>query len=244
MATCLHFAAAAARPIPAFGRHAVNRRAGDRRVRKRFEIVGTLTGTLETWQLLAVRNLSATGALVETRTPFAAGDRINGRVLFQGRGREVRGEVRRVTTRRGEKGEKWYPVVFQWTGTVEQMDELLAAHPRDEEGANGQDVERRRSHRVNSLGRAEIGQPRWTTVDVLDISGSGVMFVSRESLTVGEKARLKVRLGEHSLTAEIEVRREDTFARDRNEFRVGASFVALDEAARVLLEEFVGDRRQ
>jgi len=222
----------------------VNRRSGDRRARKRFEIVGTLTGTLETWLLLAVRNLSATGALVETRTSFAAGDRITGRVFFQGKGRDVRGEVRRVTTRRGEKGEKWYLVAIQWTGSVGQMDELLAIQPADASRRVGEDVDRRHSQRLNCFGRAEIGQPRWTTVDVLDISGSGVLFVSREELAVGEKGRLKVRLGEQTLTAEIEVRREDPLAADRSQFRVGASFTALDEAARIFLEAFVGDRRQ
>jgi hypothetical protein len=203
-----------------------------------------LTGTLETWQLQAIRNLSAAGALVETPTPFSVGERVNGRLLFQGRGRDVRGEVRRVTPRIVDKGEKWYLVAIQWIESVGQMDELLAIQPADSEGGSPQEVDRRRSHRVNSLGRAEIGQPKWATVDLLDISVSGVLFVSDEALAAGDKGRLKVRLGDQTLTAEIEVRRKDTHSAARGGFRVGASFVGLDEDTSLLLEAFVGERRQ
>jgi PilZ domain len=225
------------------GRRAVNRRSTDRRGRKRFEIVGSLTGTLETWERLTIRNLSAAGALVETTTPFAVGDHISGRLLYQNRARNMRGEVRRVALEESEKGEKSYLVGILWTGSVGPVDELLADQPPESGQTVGQDVDRRQSQRVNWVGRAELGQPKWTTVDLLDISGSGVLFVVRESLTVGDRGKLKLRLGDQSLTAEVEVRREDPHASDRSGYRVGASFVALDEAARVLLENFVGDRR-
>jgi len=225
----------------------VNKRIGDRRGRQRFEIVGNLTGTLEVWQLDPIRNLSTAGALVETTTLFAVGDRITGRLFYQGRGRDVRGEVRRVWPLRPEpadRGERRYLAGIEWTGIFEQMDELMALETAADVTAGGaHDIERRRGHRLNTLGQAEIGQPRWSTVELVDISGNGVLLLSPDWLTVGNKGRLKVRLGEKTLTAEIQVRRGDSRYVDGGGYRIGASFVALDEANRAHLEEFVGDRR-
>lgn len=46
------------------------RRLGDRRNRVRYEIVGQLWGSLETFEPLEVHNVSRGGALVETRVPL------------------------------------------------------------------------------------------------------------------------------------------------------------------------------
>lgn len=48
------------------------RRLGDRRNRVRYEIVGQLWGSLETFEPLEVHNISLGGALVETRIPLNA----------------------------------------------------------------------------------------------------------------------------------------------------------------------------
>ena len=48
------------------------RRLGDRRNRVRYEIVGQLWGSLETFEPMEVHNISHGGALVETRLPLSA----------------------------------------------------------------------------------------------------------------------------------------------------------------------------
>lgn len=48
------------------------RRLGDRRNRVRYEIVGQLWGSLETFEPMEVHNISQGGALVETRLPLNA----------------------------------------------------------------------------------------------------------------------------------------------------------------------------
>ena len=220
----------------------MNKRIGDRRGRQRFEIVGHLTGTLEIWQPLPIINMSAAGALIETASSYTVGDRLSGRLLYRGRGRDVRAEVRRVTPIRGDQGQRRYLVALEWAGSVDRIEELLAIQPHDGR-TGGRDVDRRRGQRVNCLGQAEIGQPRWTTVELVDISGSGVLFLSPDQMTVGDKGRLKVRLGDEGLTVEIEVRREESRFTDGSRHRIGAAFVSLDEANRLRLEGFVGDRR-
>jgi hypothetical protein len=48
------------------------KRLGDRRNRVRYEIVGQLWGSLETFEPMEVHNLSQGGALVESHVPLAA----------------------------------------------------------------------------------------------------------------------------------------------------------------------------
>src|SRR5262245_25788228 len=48
------------------------RRLGDRRNRVRYEIVGQLWGSLETFEPMEVHNISQGGALVETRLPLTS----------------------------------------------------------------------------------------------------------------------------------------------------------------------------
>ena len=67
---------------------------GDRRTKNRFEMVGTLPATLETWHRHKVRNLSPGGALVESTIPLPPGSRLTGRLSFQGSHRDVKAEVR------------------------------------------------------------------------------------------------------------------------------------------------------
>jgi hypothetical protein len=53
-----------------------------------------------------------------------------------------------------------------------------------------------------------------------------------------------MRLGERSFAARIEVRRNDTRKAPHPSYRLGATFVSLDEVNRVNLEDFVGDARR
>src|SRR5512134_3638444 len=94
---------------------------GDRRGRARFEIVGTLTGTLETWRRLEIRNLGAGGALLDANVPFAPGSRLSGRLLLRGHVREVRGEVRHIRTLMSREASR-YLVGVEWDKPLEQVD--------------------------------------------------------------------------------------------------------------------------
>jgi hypothetical protein len=70
---------------------------GDRRVRVRFEVVGTLHGVLEFSEPPRVLNLSAGGALIKTPLPLPIGSLQTIYLNVDGRMSRVTGEVRRVT---------------------------------------------------------------------------------------------------------------------------------------------------
>ena len=223
----------------------MKKRIGDRRGRGRFEIVGTLTGTLETLRRSAVRNFGPGGALIETSVPFSAGSRINGRLSFRGRSHDVRGIVRHITTLRDSEQELRSLVGIEWLEMDAEVNDLMSLAPaRPAPSPYRQGVERRASVRFNAGGEAEIGEPAWSTVELIDISTSGVLFVCPLPLDVGEMGQLRVRLGERSFAARVEVRRSDARNPPYSSHRLGAAFVALDEANRVNLEDFVGDARR
>jgi hypothetical protein len=223
----------------------VKKRIGDRRGRVRFEIVGTLTGTLETLRRSAVRNFGAGGALVETSAPFSAGSQINGRLSFRGRNRDVRGLVRHITTLRDTEKELRYLVGIEWVAAGAEVNDLLSHAPlRPAPGTYRHGAERRAASRFNAAGEAEIGEPTWATVELIDISTSGVLFVSPQPLDVGDTGQLRMRLGDRSFTAQVEVRRSDPRRTPHPSHRLGATFVSLDEVNRLNLEDFVGDARR
>jgi hypothetical protein len=235
----------ATRRVGGSRRPQVKKRIGDRRGRVRFEIVGTLTGTLETLRRSAVRNLGSGGALVETSVPLSAGSQINGRLSFRGRTRDVRGLVRHITTLRDSEKELRYLVGIEWVDTRAEVNDLLSHAPlRPAQSTYRHSAERRVAGRFNAGGEAEIGEPTWSTVEVVDISTSGVLFVSPQPLDVGETGQLRMRLGERSFAAQVEVRRSDTRKTPHPNHRLGATFVSLDEVNRVNLEDFVGDARR
>ena len=222
----------------------MKKRIGDRRRRARFEIVGTLTGTLETLRRFRVRNLGTGGALVDTATPLAPGSRLTGRLSFRGRGREVRGEVRHITTLPDRNEGMRYLVGVEWDSST-RLDDLLQAEPlRLSPGSPRQGPERRASVRLTPGNDVEIGQPTWSTVELLDISTAGVLFSSPVAVEIGERGELRVRLGERSFAAQIEVRRSDERKAAQGAYRLGASFVSLDENSRLHLEDFIGDARR
>jgi PilZ domain len=216
----------------------VKKRIGDRRRRPRFEIVGTLTGTLETWQRFRLVNLAAGGALIESLTPLVPGSRVNGRVMICGQMRDVRAVVRRV-----EAESQRYNVAVEWGQALAETDTLLTsdAVPQRRDGAPNM-VERRRTPRVAPSNRPEIQWPTWSTVELIDISTSGVFFTSPVPLGPGDKAQLRLRLGERSFTAEMEVRRAPSEATRRAGFPLAAVFTAVDDASRFTLDDFLGDQ--
>jgi hypothetical protein len=222
----------------------LKKRIGDRRGRARFEIVGTLTGTLETVQRFKVRNVGAGGALVDSTVPLPLHSRITGRLAFRGQSREVRGEVRHITPLRDRADTMRYLIGVQWEPPTRVAD-LLGAEPVSPAAAGARHTpERRTSARLPAVGDVEIGQPNWSTVELLDISTTGVLVASPVVVDVGGKAELRVRLGERSFAAQIEVKRTDSAKTGLGSHRLGAAFVGLDEGNRLNLEDFIGDARR
>ena len=113
------------------GSGAVKRRLGDRRYRPRFEIVGELSGTLETVLQLPLRNVSTGGALFESHVALAA-DSIH-RLTWKCEDREtaVQIRVRHVSVNASADGEQTYLVGIEFLSLnpviVEQIEGWLAA---------------------------------------------------------------------------------------------------------------------
>jgi hypothetical protein len=219
----------------------VKKRIGDRRRGPRFEIVGALSGTLETWQRFRLLNLGAGGALIESTTSLVPGSRVNGRVMICGQLRDVRAIVRRV-----EPGgaQQRFHIAVEWGQALEETDPVLNAEvvgQRRESARNIQD--RRRTIRVAPPTPSEIQWPMWSTIELIDISTTGVLFSSPVALAPGDRGQLRLRLGERSFNAELEIRRGQPNTSTRTGYRVGATFTALDEGSRFTLDDFLGDQR-
>jgi hypothetical protein len=220
----------------------VARGIGDRRSRARFEIVGTLTGTLQTWRRLEIRNLGATGALLEASVPLPPGSRIGGRLALRGRSSQVQAEVRHITTL-VERDSARYLMGVQWDSTERVADLFSAEGMRPVHIGVRENVERRQAARFIAGSDAELEQPQWATVELLDVSTTGVLFSSPMLPIVGERGELRARLGDASFLAQVEVRRTAPPKPPVHGHRVGASFVTLPEGSRLHLEDFIGNAR-
>lgn len=75
----------------------MKRRLGDRRVKKRFEIVGELSGTLDTTATLVVRNIGPGGALLESPHPLSPGSVHSVSAVIEGSPQPLRLRVRHST---------------------------------------------------------------------------------------------------------------------------------------------------
>jgi PilZ domain len=211
---------------------------GDRRTKNRFEVVGALPGTLETWHRHRVRNLSPGGAMVESAVPLPPGSRLTGRLLVQGSQRDIKAEVRYVHEDGEGAGSVRYLVGLAWADGTRPMDDVLAdgaATPT----SPGQ-VDRRQWPRVPPADGTEMNRPEWSTVQVLDISVSGVLFLAPERIAPKTKAQLRLRLGDSSFTGDIEIRRSDRHQTPSGGYRIGATFTTLADGSRASLEDFIG----
>ena len=211
---------------------------GDRRGRNRFEVVGTLPGTLETWHRHRVRNLGPGGALVESAVPLAPGTRVTGRLSLLGGQRDIKAEVRH-TIENGSGSGRRYLLGLAWSDGARPVDEalpLMFAAPRTVPG----ELERRQSPRAAAADATEVNRAEWLTVKVLDISISGVLFLAPQHMVVGQTGQLKLRLGENSFAGDIEVRRTDRHQLPSGGYRVAAAFTSLADGSRASLEDFIG----
>lgn len=102
-------------------------------------------------------------------------------------------------------------------------------------------LERRRTPRVAMGPGAGMGMALPVSVQLMDISASGVLISSPQKMEVGQRGRLQLTLGGQPLNVEVEVRRvvEGKEALGRSRYRLGASFVVPDEAARRSVEHFL-----
>lgn len=102
-------------------------------------------------------------------------------------------------------------------------------------------VERRRTPRVPIRRQVpDVSLPVSATVQLLDISASGVLLGCGQPLDVGRRARLRLRVGAEPITVMVEVRRLASAPRPGHAgYRVGAEFVDLDEGSRRTIEGFL-----
>ncbi len=104
--------------------------------------------------------------------------------------------------------------------------------------------DRRRAPRV-AIDREvpELTLPVSATVQLLDISESGVLLASSQPLDIGRRAQLRTRIGAEPITVLVEVKRVLPSQRHGPAaYRLGAEFVNLDEDSRRKIEGFL--RRQ
>lgn len=104
--------------------------------------------------------------------------------------------------------------------------------------------ERRRFPRTTVAGGHELKMPIQMTVQLLDISSSGVLVAAPQPLELGTIAQLQTRLGNAAVHLEVEVKRiasEGMPGRPSGRFRLGATMVNPDEASRRAVHTFLKD---
>lgn len=104
--------------------------------------------------------------------------------------------------------------------------------------------ERRRFPRTTVAGGHELKMPLQMTVQLLDISSSGVLLAAPQPLELGTHAQLQTRLGNAPVNIDVEVKRiapEGTTGRPSGRFRLGATMVSPDEACRRAVHTFLKD---
>lgn len=218
----------------------MKKRLDDRRGHARFEIVGILSGTLEVWQRSKMINFSTGGALIESAVVLDIGKRIEGRVATGAQVREMPSDVcwavsvRKPTTSKGQ-----YRLGIAWAEPLVENDQLMTMGSRPLSRLP-RSPERRRAGRFLPTDTLELSWPSWLTVELIDVSQSGVLIGSPASVPVQERGQLRLRFGERPFVGEIEIRRIDPRPHPRPGIGLGATFTSLDEANRGALCHFIG----
>jgi hypothetical protein len=103
----------------------VRRKIGDRRIRPRFDIIGDLWGTLETFLQLPLRNVSRGGALIHSHVALPS--QSVHRLAFNADGREVSVPVRvsHVDTQISADGERTYLIGVEFLAEQPALLELI-----------------------------------------------------------------------------------------------------------------------
>ena len=100
--------------------------------------------------------------------------------------------------------------------------------------------ERRRTPRYDIDAGELAVLPAATSVQILDISLSGVLIQSVHAARVGSRGRLRLSLGGQPFSAEIEVRR--TIPAGPNCHRMGVKFVDVTPEQERMIERFTQQR--
>ena len=98
---------------------------GDRRARVRFEVLGTLRGTLELSEATRVVNISAHGALVESPAKVALGSLHEIHLIIDGQPARVTARVRRLEQVEGEHQPPHYFVGFEFLSPPSALTESI-----------------------------------------------------------------------------------------------------------------------
>ncbi len=101
--------------------------------------------------------------------------------------------------------------------------------------------ERRRFPRVAvTTGAPVVELPLSATVQLVDISQAGVLLATPQKLAVGQRGRLRTRIGNEPIAVQVEVRRVAAGPSGRHgPWRVGAEFVGLDEDTQKKVDRFL-----
>ena len=171
--------------------------------------------------------------------PLQPGSRLSGRLLLQGGQRDIKAEVRYVQEDGEGGGTGRYLVGVAWAEGTRPMDDVGGDGPVKARTLPG-DMERRQWPRVTPVDGTEMNRPEWSTVQVLDISVSGVLFLAPERMPAKARGQLRLRLGDSSFVGDIEIRRSDRHQAPTGGYRVGATFTTLADGSRASLEDFIG----
>jgi hypothetical protein len=86
----------------------------------------------------------------------------------------------------------------------------------------------------------ELALSAQNTVQVLDISQSGMLLAASQPLAIGRRAQIKTRLGAEPVTLTVIVRRVTNGLRTgHGSYRLGCEFVGLDDENRRKIERFL-----
>jgi len=102
-------------------------------------------------------------------------------------------------------------------------------------------LERRRNARVAPTpGVFELSLPIVASVQVADLSETGVLLSAAQPVAVGSRAQLRTRIGAEPVTLHLEVRRATGDSRPADAaYRIGGEFIALEEDNRKRLERLL-----
>lgn len=216
----------------------VKKRLGERRTKPRFDIVGLLVGTVESWPRYSVLNVGPFGALVKATWPFPLGTRLGGTLAIRGRRLPIRAVVRRVARGTDPEGRPWCWVGLEWVDGPIAMDEFVEYVDRDDR-AGPEGLNRRKGPRWFAEGRADVEFGLTLSVSILDVSSEGMLFSASMPLDAGVRGRMRTRIGGEDFASDFEVRRSGGPADVRGAWRMGARFGSLDEQSRKGLESLL-----
>jgi len=104
--------------------------------------------------------------------------------------------------------------------------------------------ERRRFPRTTVAAGHELRMPLQMTVQLLDISTSGVLIAAPQPLEPGAIAEIQTRLGADPVLMQVEVKRvapDGAPGKPAGRHRMGTRFVTIDDAGRRSIQRFLRD---